>query len=160
MVENVLEAVEAEPPSSPVPDEVACVTLLEGARAISHTNGCAGAVVIGHHTLPYILALLRQGCASVRSVRPDCPAPDCELVELVWIVDLANQTELADALRIARSRVGQRGRVVLEGTAFQWRAGLADLPRVALAAGLEVVAVDGRMRRLVLAPATEIALAA
>jgi len=82
------------------------------------------------------------------------------LVELVWIVDLANQTELADALRIARSRVGQRGRVVLEGTAFQWRAGLADLPRVALAAGLDVVAVDGRMRRLVLAPATEIALAA
>jgi hypothetical protein len=160
MIESVLEPVEAEPPSNAVPDEAACETLLEGATAISHTCGCAHAVVIGHHTLPYILALLHQGCASVRSVRPGCPAPDCEAVELAWIVDAENQAELADALRIARSRVGRRGRVVLEGSAFRWRAGLATLPNAALAAGLDVVAVDRDMRRLVLAPAAEMAMAA
>jgi hypothetical protein len=160
MIENVLEAVEAEPPSSPVPDDAACETLLEGATAISHTSGCAHVVIIGHHTLPYMLTLLHQGCASVRSVRPGCPAPDCEAVELAWIVDLESQTELADALRVARSRVGRRGRVVLEGTAFRWRASLADLPKIASAAGLDVVAVDRRMHRLMLAPATEMAMAA
>jgi hypothetical protein len=160
MVESVLEPVEAEPPSSAVPDEAACETLLEGATAISHTCGCAHAVVIGHHTLPYVLALLHQGCASVRSARPDCPAPDCEAAELAWIVDLDGRTELVDALRAARSRVGRRGRVVLEGAAFRWRTGLAALPKVALEAGLDVIAVDSKMRRVVLAPAIPLALAA
>jgi hypothetical protein len=160
MVESVLEPVEVEPPSTIVPDEATCEELLERATAISHTSGCAHAVVIGHHTLPYVLALLRQGCASVRSVRPNCPAPDCETVELAWIVDLDDRTELADALRAARSRVGHRGRVVLEGTAFRGRAGLAALPKAAQDAGLEVIIVDRKMRRLVLAPATLLALAA
>lgn len=160
MIESVLEAAEAEPPPSAVPDEAACETLLEGATAISHTSGCAHAVVIGHRTLPYVLALLHQGCASVRSVRPDCPAPDCEAAEFAWIVDLDVRTELVDALRAARSRTGRRGRVVLEGTAFRRRTGLAGLPKVALEAGLDVIAVDSKGRRVVLAPAIPLALAA
>jgi hypothetical protein len=126
MIESASQPVEAEPPSTTAPDAAACEMLLERAIAISHTTGCAHAIVVGHRTLPYMLALLHQGCANARSVRPGCPAPDCEAVELAWVVDLESRMELAEALRVARSRVGRKGRVVLEGAAFGWHRGVAN----------------------------------
>ena len=67
--------------------------------AIAHLPATAHVAVIGHHTLPFVLALLRQGCESVRSLRPGSPNPDCEPVDLAWIVDLQDERELDEALR-------------------------------------------------------------
>src|SRR5262249_60429397 len=108
---DVEAAAALDPPSTAVPDETACAALLERVMAASHTAPEAHVAVIGHHTLPFVLALLKRGCLSVRSLRPGAPAPDCEPVELAWIVDLHDQGELGDALRAARSRVGAHGRI-------------------------------------------------
>ena len=89
--------------------------------AIAHLPQTAHVAVIGHHTLPFVVALLRRGCEGVRSLRPGSPAPDCEPVDLAWIVDLQDERELDEALRAARWRAGKRGRVVLEGAACAWR---------------------------------------
>jgi hypothetical protein len=160
MVVDSEEAADPEPPSGRVPDEGACAALLERVMAACHAAPEAHVAVIGHHTLPFVLALLRRGCISVRSVRPGAPAPDCEPVELAWIVDLQNRHELGDALRAARSRVGPHGRIVVEGTACRWRNALAGLTKDALAAGLDVIAADRQAHRLVLIPSTRLAMAA
>jgi hypothetical protein len=160
MVIDSEEDSELEPPSSSVPDDGACTALLERVMAACHVAPDAHVAVIGHHTLPFVLALLRRGCTGVRSLRPGAPAPDCEPVELAWIVDLSDRRELIDALRAARSRIGDHGRIVVEGTACRWRDALASLPNTALAAGLDVIAADRRARRLVLGPSTRLALAA
>ncbi len=57
-----------EPPSIAAVDRV---------MAIAHLQGPAHVTVIGHHTLPFVLALLRRGCDCVRSLRPDPPSPHC-----------------------------------------------------------------------------------
>ena len=142
---------EGEPPSAPVSDDA------DGARvdrvmAIAHLPATAHVAVIGHHTLPFVLALLRRGCEGVRSLRPGSPALDCEPVDLAWIVELQDEHELDEALRAARWRTGKRGRVVLEGAACAWRRALAAMRQHALAAGLDVVSFDHVARRLVLAP--------
>jgi len=160
MVIDTEEAAELEPPSRTVPDEVACAALLERVMAASHAAPQAHVAVIGHRTLPFVLALLKRGCLSVRSLRPGAPAPDCEPVELAWIVDLHDQGELGDALRAARSRVGSRGRIVVEGTRCGWRNALASLAKDALAAGLDVIAADRQANRLILAPSNRLAMAA
>lgn len=149
---------EGEPPSSPVSgDEGAQV---DRVMAIAHLPQTARVAVIGHHTLPFVVALLRRGCESVRSLRPGSPAPDCEPVDLAWIVDLQDERELDEALRAARWRAGQRGRVVLEGAACAWRSALAAVRHRALAAGLDIVSFDHVARRLVLARAPALAKAA
>ena len=160
MVVDSEEGGDVEPPSGAVPDEGACTALLERVMAASHAAPGAHVAVIGHHTLPFVLALLRRGCTSVRSLRPGAPAPDCEPVQLAWIVDLRDRHELIDALHAARSRIGHHGRIVLEGTACRWRDALASLPNTAMAAGLNVIAADRRARRLVLGPSTRLAMAA
>jgi len=55
--------------------------------------------VIGRHALPVVLALLRHGCASVRSLRPDAAAPDCQAADLTWILDVESEREFDEALR-------------------------------------------------------------
>ncbi len=137
---------EGEPPSRPVSEEA------DRIMAIAHLPPSAHVAVIGHHSLPFVMALLRQGCESVRSLRPGSPAPDCEPVDLAWIVDLRDERELDEALRAARWRTGKRGRVVLEGTACTWRNALAAVRHRALAAGLDIVSFDHAARRLLLAP--------
>jgi hypothetical protein len=143
---------DGEPPSSPVSDD-ADGALVDRVMAIAHLPQTAHVAVIGHHTLPFIVALLRRGCEGVRSLRPGSPAPDCEPVDLTWIVDLQDERELDEALRAARSRAGKRGRVVLEGA-------LAAVCTRALAAGLDIVSFDHVARRLVLAPAPHLAAVA
>lgn len=144
---------EDEPPSSPVSDETSGA-LADRVMAIAHVPQTAHVAVIGRRTLPFVMALLRQGCESVRSLRPDSPAPDCEPVDLAWIVDLQDERELDEALRAARWRTGKRGRVVVEGAACAWRSALAAMRHRALAVGLDIVSFDHVARRLVLAPAT------
>lgn len=143
---------ESEPPSSPVSDDIDSARA-DRVMAIAHLPATAHVAVIGHHTLPFVLALLRQGCESVRSLRPGSPAPDCEPVDLAWIVDLQDERELDEALRAARWRTGKRGRVVLEGAACAWRSALAAVRHRALLAGLDIVSFDHAARRLVLARA-------
>ena len=143
---------EGEPPSSPVSDD-ADGALVDRVMAIAHLLQTAHVAVIGHHTLPFVVALLRRGCEGVRSLRPGSPAPDCEPVDLAWIVDLQDGRELDEALRAARWRAGKRGRVVLEGA-------VATVCTRALAAGLDIVSFDHVARRLVLAPAPRLAAVA
>ena len=150
---------EGEPPSSPVFDD-ADGALVDRVMAIAHLPQTAHVAVIGHHTLPFVVALLRRGCEGVRSLRPGGPAPDCEPVDLAWIVDLQDEGELDEALRAARWRTGKRGRVVLEGAACAWRSALATLRTHALTAGLDIVSFDHVARRLVLAPAPQLAAVA
>ena len=122
---------DGEPPSSPVSDDTDGA-LVDRVIAIAHLPQTAHVAVIGHHTLPFVVALLRRGSEGVRSLRPGSPAPDCEPVDLAWIVDLQDERELDEALRAARWRTGKRGRVVLEGALARsttWRAGWCWRPR-------------------------------
>ena len=90
--------------------------LVDRVMAVAHLPPAASVVVIGHHTLPLLLALMHRGCASVRSLRPDVASPDGEAADLAWIVDVANENELCGALQAARRRTGAKGRVVVGGS--------------------------------------------
>jgi len=148
-----------EPPSSIVSDDTSAA-MVDRVMAITHLPATAHVAVIGHHTLPFIVALMRRGCDCVRSLRPGAPSPDCEAADLAWIVDVEDEHELDDALRAARGRAGPRGRVVLEGAACRWRSALGSLREHAVAAGLDIVSFDHVARRLVLAPMPRLAMAA
>lgn len=136
---------DGEPLSSPVSDDTDGA-LVDRVMTIAHLPQTAHVAVIGHRTLPLVVALLRRGSEGVRSLRPGSPAPDCEPVDLAWIVDLHDERELDEALRAARWRTGKRGRVILEGA-------LAAVCNRAVAAGLDIISFDHVARRLVLAPA-------
>jgi hypothetical protein len=159
MYQEKQDAAEDEPPSSTVSDD-ASAAMVERVMAIAHLPATAHVAVIGHHTLPFVLGLLRRGCGCVRSLRPGAPAPDCEAADLAWIVDVDSEQELDEALRAARGRAGARGRVVLEGAACRWRSALGAVRQHAVAAGLDVVSFDHVARRLVLAPLPRVAMAA
>jgi hypothetical protein len=139
-----------EPPSSSASDD-ATAALVDRLLAVAHLTSGAHIAVIGRHTLPVLLALMRQGCACVRSLRPGEPSPDCEATDLAWIINARSETELDDALRAARSRAGGHGRIVVEGGHYGGRDGLAAIPRHASALGLDVVSFDHVAQRLVLA---------
>jgi len=150
-------ATDLEPPSSTVSDDAARMALVDRILAIAHLPASAHVAVIGHRTLPYVLALMRKGCACVRSLRPDAPSPDCEPAGLAWIVDIADEDELDEALRAARGRAGKTGRVILEQAACCRGKGAAAIRDRALAAGLDVVSFDHVARRVVLAATPRLA---
>lgn len=160
MYQEKQDAAEDEPPSSAVSDDAASAAMVDRVLAIAHLPATAHVAVIGHHTLPFVVGLMRRGCASVRCLRPGAPAPDCEAADLAWIVDVDSEQELDDALRAARGRAGAHGRVVLEGAACRWRSALGAVRQHAVAAGLDVVSFDHVARRLVLAPLPRAAMAA
>jgi hypothetical protein len=110
-------AEESEPPSITAFGEARCAALVERVCAIAHLPPSAHVAIIGHHTLPFVLEFLKRGCSAVRSLRPDAPSPDCEATDLAWIVDVG-EDELDDALRAARLRVGNTGRVIIEDSAW------------------------------------------
>jgi hypothetical protein len=141
---------EPEPPSLPASETDRVI-------ALAHLQGAAHVAVIGRHTLPFVLALMQHGCTCVRSLRPDAASPDCETVDLAWIVDVANEHELDDALRAARRRTGDTGRVVLEGTVC---ATCGTLRAHAAAAGFSLVSIDMPSRRAMLAAASPLAMVA
>ncbi len=152
--------IDIEPPSTTVSDEAARLALVDRILAIAHLPAAAHVAVIGHRTLPFVLALMRKGCACVRSLRPDAPSPDCEPAQLAWIVDIADENELDDALRAARGRAGTTGRVILEQATCCRGEGAAAIRDHALAAGLDVVSFDHVARRVVLAATPRLAMAA
>ena len=160
MSRNEEQAVDVEPPPTMVSDEIRAAALVDRVMAIAHLPDPAHVAVIGHRTLPLVLALLRRGCRAVRSLRPDAPSPDCEPAELAWIIDPRDEHELDGALRAARWRAGRGGRVILEGAACRWCHAPATVRNNVLAAGLDVVSFDHVTRRLVLAPSSRVALAA
>jgi len=160
MYQEKEDAADVEPPSTTVSDDASSAAMVDRVMAIAHLPPAAHVAVIGHHTLPFILGLMRRGCDCVRSLRPGAPSPDCEAADLAWIVDIGDERELDEALRAARSRAGARGRVVLEGAACRWRNALAAIREHALAARLDIVSFDHGTRRLVLAPASPLAMAA
>src|SRR5689334_439030 len=90
-----------EPPSS-------LAATVDRVMAVAHLAPAAHVAVIGHRTLPFVLALLGRGCGAVRSLRLGAPAPDCEPADLSWIVGLENERELDEALRAARWRARAR----------------------------------------------------
>jgi hypothetical protein len=157
--QNNQDEADVEPPSIAVSDDASRAAMVDRVMAIAHVPATAHVAVIGHHTLPFVLALLRRGCDCVRSLRPGAPSPDCEAADLAWIVDVENEHELDCALRAARGRAGARGRIVLEGAACRGSA-LVAMRQHAVAAGLDVVSFDHTARRLVLAAAPRLALAA
>jgi len=148
-----------EPPHSTASDDAKSAALVDRIIAVAHLSSAAHVAVIGRRTLPLLLELLRRGCAAVRSLRPGAPSPDCEAADLAWIVDARTEGELDEALRAARSRAGNCGRVIVEGAEYAGRDGVAAIPRHALAAGLDVVSFDHVSRRLVLADANHYHLA-
>jgi hypothetical protein len=156
---NDFELVEKESPS-PVRSDDAAAALVDQVIAVAHLPAAAHVTVIGRHTLPLVLALMRRGCGSVLSLRPGAPSPNREVAELAWIVDVTNEDELDEALRTARGRAGEHGRVVIEGTECACNKSLAALRDHAVAAGLKVVSLDHVAGRLVLAPAACRAMAA
>src|SRR6266436_3456135 len=135
-------AAESEPPSTAVSDDASCEAQVDRTMAMAHLPAAAHVALIGHHTLPLLLALLRHGCGAVRCLRPGAPSPDCEAADLAWIVDIQGDEELDQALRAARARIRARGRVVIEGDGCACRAGLASIRDHAVAAGLDVVSFD------------------
>lgn len=145
---------ESEPPSPPALADARCAALVERVWAVAHLGPSAHVAIIGRRTLPLVLEFLKRGCGAVRSLRPGAPAPDCEAAELAWIVDV-DDGELDDALRAARSRAGNTGRVIVEGA--------ASLPRLsdrAVVQGLDVVSFDHVASRLVLGAVHRPAMAA
>ncbi len=100
------------------------------------------------------LRLRPQPASRGRLARPRDPPT------LAWIVDVANEDELHDALQAARNRTGTSGRVVVEGRTAAAPTASRPSARIALAAGLDVVSFDHLSRRLVLAPAPPARLAA
>jgi len=151
---------ETEPPSTIAPDDASNADLVDHVMAVTHLPASAHVAIIGRHTLPLVLALMRRGCGCVRSLRPGAPSPDCEAADLAWIVDVRDESELDDALRAARFRAGARGRVVVEGAKCRWRNALNAIRDHAAAAGLDVVSFDHTAGRLVLAKRRRLALAA
>jgi hypothetical protein len=160
MYQEKADVADVEPPSTTVSDDASSAAMVDRVMAIAHLPTAAHVAVIGHRTLPFVLGLMRRGCASVRCLRPGAPAPDCEAADLAWIVDVDSEHELDDALRAARWRAGAHGRVVLEGAACRWRSGLATVREHAVAAGLDIVSFDHVARRLVLAATPRVAMAA
>ena len=152
--------IDLEPPSSTVSDDAMKMALVDRVLAVAHLTAAAHIAVIGHRTLPFVLALMRRGCTYVRSLRPDAPSPDCEPAQLAWIVDIANENELDEALRAARGRAGTSGRVILEGAACSRCEGAAAIRGHALTAGLDVVSFDHVARRVVLAATPRLAMVA
>ena len=152
--------VDLEPPSTVTVDDASCSTQVDRILAMTHLPCSAHVALIGHRTLPALLALLKHGCGAVRCLRPGAPSPDCEIADLAWIVDVRGDDELDQALHAARVRLGQRGRVVIEGAGCACRTGLTALRDHALAAGLEVVSFDHVANRVVLAIPSRLALVA
>jgi hypothetical protein len=160
MLSIIEKGSDLEPPSSPVSDDATKMALVDRVLTIAHLGAAAHVTVIGHRTLPFVLALMRRGCACVRSLRPDAPSPDREPAQLAWIVDVDHDSELDEALRAARGRTGPTGRVILEQAACAGCQGAAGIRGRALAAGLDVVSFDHVARRVVLAPTPRLAMAA
>ena len=160
MFSNVGSVVEGEPPSIAAIDDASCGARVDRIMAIAHLPATARIALIGRHTLPSLLALLKHGCAAVRCLRPGAPAPDREVADLAWIVDVEGDEELDEALRAARSRVGAAGRVVVEGAGCRCRCGLSAIRDHAIAAGLDILSFDHKHNRVVLAVAPRLALAA
>lgn len=146
---------EPEPPASCLPTPIALSA--DKVIAMAHLPATPHVAVLGHRTLPFVLALMNCGCSYVRSVRPDAAAPDCEAADLAWIVDVASDTELDDALRAARRRTGDRGKIVVEGTICQ---SCRSLLQHVANADLDVVSFDHLSQRVVLAAKHRLAIAA
>ena len=157
MIPGNEQQAKAEPPSIVTIDDASCAARVDRIMAMTHLPATAHVALIGHHTLPSLLAFLRQGCGAVRCLRPDAPSPDCEAADLAWIVDAHSDRELDEALRAARLRVGKSGRVVVEGTGC---AGLGSLNERATAAGLRILSFDHTANRAVLAAQPHLAMAA
>ncbi|MEI6203843.1 MAG: hypothetical protein WCP68_17990 [Enhydrobacter sp.] len=148
---------EIEPPSTAAVDDASCTTQVDRVMAMTHLPCSAHVALIGHHTLPSMLALLKHGCGAVRCLRPGAPSPDREIADLAWIVDVRGDDELDEALHAARVRLTQRGRVVVEGAGC---AGLAAIGDRATAAGLHFVSFDHVANLVVLAIQPCLSLAA
>lgn len=149
-----------EPPSTAAIDDASSATQVDRIMAMTHLPTTAHVALIGHHTLPLLLACLRRGSGAVRCLRPDAPSPDCELVDLAWIVDVHGDSELDEALRAARLRVGRTGRIVVEGGGCLGRRGLKAIYARAVTCGLEIVSFDHTANRAVLAVQPRLAMAA
>ena len=160
LLPNIEGVIDGEPPSTAAIDAASSAARVDRMMAMAHLPATARVTLIGHRTLPLLLALLQRGCAAVRSLRPGAPSPDCEPADLAWIVDVQGDGELDDALHAARMRIGATGRVVVEGAGCVCCHGLASIRDHAVAIGLDVISFDHKARRLVLGAPPWLALAA
>ncbi|MFO1081596.1 MAG: hypothetical protein U1E23_13335 [Reyranellaceae bacterium] len=150
---------ENEPPDASSPTDAA-VALLRRAGAGKPVSQSLHAVVIGHRTLPFVLALLEAGCTAVRSLRLDAPAPDREMVDLAWVVGVRRAGDLAIALHAARARIGRTGVVAVEGALGSAAASRSRVRFLARREGLVPCTFDASASSLVLEARAPLALAA
>ncbi len=153
-------SIRSESPSIVAIDDASCLAQVDRLMAVAHLPATAHVALIGHRTLPLLLAFLQCGCAAVRSLRPGAPSPDHEAADLAWIVDVQGDGELDDALHAARARIGTTGRVIVEGSNCVCRQGLRSIHDRAVALGLDVISFDHIARRLVLGARPGFAMAA
>lgn len=151
MLSRLEEVSEGEPPSIPAIGPRPCDGRVDRLMAMAHLPAAAHVALIGRHTLPLLLDLLKHGCEGVRCLRPGTPAPDRETADLAWIVDVGGDEELDEALRAARARIGTAGRIVVECAGCACRTGPSAIPAHAAAAGLSVISFDHKDNRVLLA---------
>ena len=104
-------AAESEPPSIVTLGDSAF--LVERVWAVAHLRPSAHVAIIGRHTFP-VLEFPKRGCSAGCSCVPAPPRRIAEAADLTWIVDVG-EVQLDEALRAARSRTGNAGRVIVEG---------------------------------------------
>jgi hypothetical protein len=114
---------------------------------LAHVPPGARVALIGHHTLPLMVALLHHHCDAVCSVDPDAAACDSEPVDLAWIVAADG---LDKAMRLARRRVTPRGAVVVGPVARTDAATLSGIDRSASRHGFALEAADAESGLVVL----------
>ncbi|MGE0421697.1 MAG: hypothetical protein AB7O88_05515 [Reyranellaceae bacterium] len=94
-------------------DDAHAEALVERVIPLAHVPRGGHVALIGHNTLPLMLALLHHHCDAVCSVDPDAAACDSEPVDMAWIVAPAEANGLDKALRLARRRITPRGALVV-----------------------------------------------
>jgi len=81
-------------------------------------------VVIGHGTLPFMLAFMRRGCRSAAELRATPVSPAAEPADLAWITGVVERRDCDNALRAALRHIGRHGRLAIDATGMSARRGL------------------------------------
>lgn len=121
-------------PIAPAIDPVASLI------AVTPTTGLDRVVVIGHGTLPLMLAFMHRGCRAAAELRASAVSPDAQPADLAWITGVVERSDCDNALRAALRGIGHHGRLAIDATAMAVRRGLNAVLRWLRRNGL---AIDG-----------------
>jgi hypothetical protein len=129
----------------------ACTALTAGDLvAITPTRQTDDVVVIGHGTLPLLIAFLNRGCRSAAEFRVGVTAPPAEHADLVWITGIAEPKDCDSAIRMALRRAGKTGRIAIDATLLVARKGKERLIHYMKRLGLHVDSTHSIGTRIVM----------